>query len=108
MNFAILGAFLLAQVSFTWDAPPVEENVKKIEIHVSTKKGDYSNAQVINAGLPPVVNGKQAFSSMVDVSSPKWATIRGLNSFGLSDPSSEIYLGKPQPLGALSASPGAN
>ncbi len=108
MNLAFLGAFLLAQVSFSWEAPPPEENVSKIEIHVSSKKGDYSSAQIINAGLPPVVNGKQSYTSMIDVSSPKWATIRGLNSFGLSDPSPEIYLGKPRPLAALSASPGAN
>lgn len=98
-------ALLLAQVVFSWQAPLPEENITKVEIKVTAEKGNYEAAQVINAGLPPVISGKQSFTAFIDVSTPKWAIIQGVNSFGSSPPTPEIRLGKPSVLGEFVARP---
>lgn len=103
----ILGAFLLVFVKFTWTAPDPGENVTKVQISITSTKGDYSQAQVIDAGLPVVdASGMQSFSATLDLSSPKWAIIQGVNSFGLSAPGAELRLGKPAVLVGAAASPG--
>jgi len=105
MNLGIFGS-LLALVLFSWDAPPAEDNISKVEIHISNTSTYDPAGQVIDAGLPPVVAGKQSFSTMLDVSTPKWAWIQGRNSFGLSDPQAVgLKVGKPSPITGRTASP---
>lgn len=96
---------LLVFINFTWLAPPAVDNVTKVEIHVSDTATYDPAGQVIDAGLPPVVNGKQSFQTTVDVSTPKYFFIQGRNSFGLSDPGVGVRAGKPVTLGGLQVTP---
>lgn len=103
MNLGILA--LLVFINFTWTAPAPEDQVTKVEIRVATAPTDYANAQLIDAGLPPVVNGKQAYQSTIDITTPKWFWVQGRNSFGLSDVPAPVKLGKPQQLVGVQATP---
>ncbi len=106
-TLGILGSLLLVLVKFTWTAPDPADGVTKVQISVTATKGDYTQAQIIDAGLPVTdAAGKQSFSTNVDLSSTKWAVIQGVNSFGTSDPGAELRLGKPGKLSNPNASPG--
>jgi hypothetical protein len=101
--FSLLG-FLLAQVLFTVDAPPPEQDVSKIEIRVAPDPAQYDAAQVVYSGMPTATNGKLSVTVMTDVSTPKYGWVQGLNSFGLSDRGVAIRLGKPAALTGVKAS----
>lgn len=96
---------LLVFINFTWVAPPPEDNITKVEIHISATS-TYDPAGIfIDAGLPPVVNGKQTFQTTADVSTPKYFFVQGRNSFGLTDPGVGVRGGKGSTLVGLQVTP---
>lgn len=67
-------------------------------IYISDKAGDYSAAQVIDAGLPTAASDgwmSYRFTNW-DIDTPKYMVVRAYTSIAESGNSPELYVGKPQ------------